>query len=51
MAVLTRHRLLWGGLLQDIAKKKMADMNAINLAGAMSMVEGTAKSLGLVVVD
>lgn len=36
---------------QEIAKKKMPDMNAVDLAGAMRMVEGTARSLGLTVVE
>jgi large subunit ribosomal protein L11 len=33
--------------VQEIAKLKMVDLNAKDLAGAMSMVEGTAKSMGL----
>lgn len=34
---------------QEIAQKKLADTNAVDLAGACRMVEGTARSLGLVV--
>jgi large subunit ribosomal protein L11 len=33
--------------VQEIATLKMPDLNAKDLAGAMSMVEGTAKSMGL----
>jgi large subunit ribosomal protein L11 len=33
----------------DIAKKKMADLNAANVEAASRMVEGTARSMGLVV--
>src|SRR4051794_30375237 len=33
--------------VEEIAKLKMTDLNAKDLAGAMSMVEGTAKSMGL----
>lgn len=33
--------------LQEIATLKMPDLNAKDLAGAVSMVEGTAKSMGL----
>ena len=34
----------------EIAKQKMQDMNAKDLTGAVNMVEGTAKSMGLKVV-
>ncbi len=37
--------------IKEIAELKMPDLNAKNLEGAMSMIEGTAKSLGLEVVD
>ena len=37
--------------IQEIAKLKMPDLNAKDLKGAMSMVEGTAKSMGVEVVD
>jgi large subunit ribosomal protein L11 len=33
--------------VEDIAKLKMPDLNAKDLAGAISMVEGTAKSMGI----
>ena len=37
--------------IQKIAELKMPDLNAANLETAMSMIEGTAKSMGLVVED
>ena len=37
--------------LEEIAKKKMPDLNAASLEAAMSMVAGTAKSMGVVVED
>ena len=37
--------------IQRIAELKMPDLNAANLESAMSMIEGTAKSMGLVVED
>lgn len=37
--------------IQEIAKLKMPDLNAKDLAGAMKMIEGTAKSLGVEVID
>lgn len=37
--------------IQEIAKLKMPDLNAKDLAGATSMIEGTAKSLGVEVID
>jgi large subunit ribosomal protein L11 len=36
--------------IEDIAKMKMPDLNAASLEAACSMVEGTAKSMGLDVV-
>jgi large subunit ribosomal protein L11 len=36
--------------LQEIAKKKMADLNAVDLEGAMKIIEGTARSMGISVV-
>jgi large subunit ribosomal protein L11 len=33
--------------IEDIAKMKMPDLNTTSLESAMSMVEGTAKSMGL----
>ncbi len=34
-----------------IAEQKMEDLNAASVEAAMSMVEGTARSMGVVVVD
>lgn len=33
--------------VKEIAEKKMPDLNAKDLAGAMKMIEGTCKSLGI----
>ena len=37
--------------VEEIAKMKMADLNAASLESAMSMIAGTARSMGVVVVD
>jgi len=37
--------------VREIAELKMKDLNAIDIEGAMRQIEGTAKSLGLTVVD
>ena len=37
--------------VEEIAKLKMADLNAASLEAAMSMVAGTARSMGVEVVD
>ena len=37
--------------VKEIAEKKMPDLNAANIESAMRMVEGTARSMGVVVVD
>ena len=37
--------------LKKIAEIKMADLNAADLEGAMRMIEGTARSMGLEVAD
>ena len=37
--------------IQKIAETKMPDLNAASLEAAMSMVAGTARSMGVVVVD
>jgi len=37
--------------VKAIAEQKMPDLNAASLESAMSMVEGTARSMGVVVVD
>ncbi len=35
--------------LQEIAKKKMTDLNAADVEGAMKIIAGTARSMGIVV--
>ena len=37
--------------VREIAEKKMPDLNAASIEAAMKMVEGTARSMGVVVVD
>ncbi len=37
--------------VREIAELKMKDLNAINIEGAMLQVEGTARSIGINVVD
>jgi large subunit ribosomal protein L11 len=37
--------------VEEIAKQKMADLNATTLEAAASMIAGTARSMGVVVVD
>ena len=37
--------------VREIAELKMKDLNAINIEGAMRQVEGTARSMGITVVD
>ena len=37
--------------VQEIAQLKMVDLNAKDLAGAMRIVEGSAKSMGLEIAD
>lgn len=37
--------------VQKIAETKMPDLNAANLESAMSMITGTARSMGIVVED
>ena len=37
--------------VQQIAETKMPDLNASSIESAMSMVAGTARSMGIVVVD
>jgi large subunit ribosomal protein L11 len=36
--------------VEEIAKLKMPDLNAYNIEGAMRIIEGTARSMGLEVV-
>ena len=35
--------------VRDIAEKKMPDLNAIDIDGAMKIIEGTARSMGIIV--
>jgi large subunit ribosomal protein L11 len=35
--------------IREIAERKMQDLNAVDLDGAMRIVEGTARSMGIVV--
>ena len=37
--------------IREIAQVKMSDLNAIDLAGAERIIEGTARSMGLVVEE
>jgi large subunit ribosomal protein L11 len=37
--------------VQEIAELKMKDLNAINLEGAVKQIEGTARSMGITVVE
>ncbi len=37
--------------VREIAETKMKDMNALDVEGAMRMIEGTARSMGIRVVD
>ncbi len=37
--------------IKEIAEAKMKDLNAIDLEGAMKQIEGTARSVGITVVD
>ncbi len=37
--------------VREIAEIKMKDLNAIDMEGAMKQVEGTARSMGITVVD
>ena len=37
--------------IKQIAEKKMPDLNAASLEAAMSMIAGTARSMGVVVAD
>ena len=37
--------------VKEIAEQKMPDLNAATIESAMSMIEGTARSMGVVVVE
>ena len=39
------------GQIREIAELKMVDLNAVSMEGAMRMIEGTARSMGINVVD
>ena len=39
------------GEVKEIAEQKMLDLNAASIDTAMTMVEGTARSMSVVVVD
>jgi large subunit ribosomal protein L11 len=39
------------GKIKEIAELKMPDLNAFDLDGAMKIIEGTARSMGLTVVE
>lgn len=38
-------------IIREIAEKKMPDLNAASVESAMSMIAGTARSMGIVVED
>ena len=40
-----------GEQIRKIAEQKMPDLNAANIETAMSMIAGTARSMGVSVVD
>lgn len=37
--------------IKEIAEKKMSDLNAVNIEGAMRIIEGTARQMGIEVKD
>ena len=37
--------------LEEIAKEKMADLNSVSLEGAVKVIEGTARSMGINVAE
>ena len=37
--------------IEEIAKVKQPDLNAIDLAGAMKIIEGTARSMGIEIIE
>ena len=37
--------------VKQIAEAKMKDLNAINIEGAMKQIEGTARSMGVTIVE
>ncbi len=37
--------------VRNIAEQKMKDLNAVDIDGAVKMIEGTARSMGITVAD
>ncbi len=37
--------------LEDIARQKMKDLNAVSIEGAIRQIEGTARSMGITITD
>jgi large subunit ribosomal protein L11 len=37
------------GQVREIAERKMPDLNAVDIEGAMKIIEGTARSMGITV--
>ena len=37
--------------LQEIAQTKMKDLNAVDIEGAMRQIEGTARQMGIKIID
>ncbi|PWH12821.1 MAG: 50S ribosomal protein L11 [Anaerolineae bacterium] len=37
--------------VRQIAETKMKDLNAVNIEGAMKQIEGTARSMGVTIID
>ncbi|MGC9359060.1 MAG: 50S ribosomal protein L11, partial [Anaerolineae bacterium] len=37
--------------VREIAQMKMKDLNAVDIEGAMRQIEGTARSMGIIVTD
>ena len=37
--------------LREIAQTKMKDLNALDIEGAMRQIEGTAKNMGITIID
>ena len=37
--------------VKEIAEQKMKDLNAIDLDGAIKQIEGTARSMGINIID
>ena len=37
--------------IKEIAEKKMVDLNAVSIEGACKIIEGTARSMGIEIID